>query len=161
MVTTTDPPGEPPDLPGADDHSTDPPSTAAPVVGGTAEDSTVHDAVDLLRLTVERPASGVCVVTVDGELDMFTVPLLEACLREQLSTSPSHLVVDLQPVSFLDSSGLNCLLEARKWAQVSATQLHLAGMVTRVVARPLQVSQLLELFNTYPTLHDALTVILD
>jgi anti-sigma B factor antagonist len=161
MVTGKDPPSEHPDPSGADDDSTGPSGTSASVAGGTTEDSTFNAASALLGLTVERPAIGVCVVTVDGELDMFTAPLLEAYLREQLCTNPSHLIVDLQPVCFLGSSGLNCLMRAREGAQTTATQLHLAGLVTRAVARPLQVSQLLELFNTYPTLTHALTAILD
>ena len=160
VVTTPDPPSEHPHPPGADNDPTGQPGTAASVAGGTPEDSALNAASELLGLTVERPALGVCMVTVDGELDMFTAPLLEACLLEQLSTSPRHLIVDLQSVSFLGSSGLNCLLQVRESAQDTATQLHLAGLVTRAVARPLQVSQLLELFHTYSTATQALTAIL-
>lgn len=54
---------------------------------------------------------------VNGELDMRTVPLLEKCLRDQLAATPRHLVIDLQPVRFLGSTGLTCLLQARQLAQ--------------------------------------------
>jgi anti-sigma B factor antagonist len=162
VVTTQDPPSEHPHPPGADNDPTGQPGTgtAASAAGRTPEGSTLKAASELLGLTVERPALGVCLATVDGELDMFTAPLLEACLGEQLSTNPSHLIVDLQPVFFLGSSGLNCLLQVRESAQNTATQLHLAGLVTRAVAHPLQVSQVLELFRTYPTVTQALTAIL-
>jgi len=132
--------------------------------------STGHDTPDhliplgidhLVGLTVQHAAVGVCVVTVDGELDMVTAPLLEACLREQLATGPTHLVLDLQPVRFMASNGLNCLLRIHELAQTTGVQLHLAGLVTRAVARPLQVTQLLEVFNTYPTLSHALTALTD
>jgi anti-sigma B factor antagonist len=113
----------------------------------------------LLGLTVQHPAVGVCAVTVDGELDMVTAPLLEACLREQLATDPTHLIVDLQPVGFMASNGLNCLIRIHELAQITGAQLHLAGLVTRAVARPLQVTQLLEVFNTYPTLAHALSAL--
>jgi anti-anti-sigma factor len=116
---------------------------------------------ELLGLTVEHPAHDVCVVTVNGELDMVTTPLLEACLRNQLGTTPRHLVVDLQQVQFLSSSGLNCLLSIRDSALTTTTQLHLAGLVIRPVARLLQVSQLMDRFNTYPTVTDAVTAIID
>ena len=56
---------------------------------------------------------------------------------------------------------MNCLLDARENARTTVTQLHLAGPVTRAVARPLQVSQLAEAFNTYPTITHALTTIID
>jgi anti-sigma B factor antagonist len=161
VVTTEDPPSELPHPASTDNDTTGPSGTAASGAGDTAEDATLDAGSEMLGLTVERPASGVCVVTVNGELDMLTAPVLEACLREQLSTELSHLVVDLQRVSFLDSKGLNCLLLARDATQTTATQLHLAGLVTRAVARPFQVSQLLELFTTYPTITQALAALLD
>ena len=160
MVTTEDPPSEPPHPASADNDPTRLPSTATAKAGDTAEDTPLSDASELLELTVERPASGVRVVTVGGELDMLTTPALQACLQQQVSTNPSHLVIDLQRVSFLDSKGLNCLLQVREATQTTNTQLHLAGLVTHAVARPLQVSQLLDLFTTYPTITQALAAIL-
>lgn len=104
-----------------------------------------------------RPTLGMCVVTVDGELDMLTAPLLDTCIRDQLADVPQHLILDLQPVRFLGSTGLTCLLNARELAQqTTGTQLHLAGLANRIVKRPLQVTELLGLFETYPTLTDAL-----
>lgn len=94
-------------------------------------------------------------------MDTLTAPLLDACLREQLAGVPAHLIVDLQPVRFLGSAGLSCLLRARELAQqTTEVHLHLAGLVTRVVARPLDVTGLLERFdNTYPSVTDALTAL--
>ncbi len=148
-MTTKDALGGQPDPPAADDRTADRSGTAASA------------SEPLLGLTVQHPAVGVCVVTVDGELDMVTAPLLEACLDEQLATGPTHLVLDLQPVRFMASNGLNCLLRIHELAQTTEVQLHLAGLVTRAVARPLQVTQLLEVFNTYPTLSHALTALAD
>jgi anti-anti-sigma factor len=93
-----------------------------------ATDDSINTASEVLGLTVEHPAYDVCVVTADRELDMVTTPLLEACLRDQLRTTPRHLVVDLQQVRFLSSSGLNCLLSIRDSVQTTTTQLHLAGL---------------------------------
>jgi anti-sigma B factor antagonist len=161
VVTTEDPPSELPHPAGAANDATGLSGTADSVAGDTADDPTPDAGSELLALTVERPTIEVCVVTVDGELDMLTAPMLEACLREQLSTDPRHLVVDLQRVSFLDSKGLHCLLQTREDTQTTTTQLHLAGLITRAVARPLEVSQLLEVFTTYPTVTQALAALLD
>jgi anti-sigma B factor antagonist len=160
MVTTKDPPSGPPHSASADNNPPRLSNTAASQTGNTPDDTPLNAGSELLELTVKRPAIGVCVVTVGGELDMLTAPALQVCLQQQLSTNPSHLVMDLQGVSFLDSKGLNCLLQARETTQTTNTQLHLAGLVTRAVARPLQVSQLLELFTTYPTITQALAAIL-
>ena len=139
-----------------DDPADHPPASRRPADGyewGTRD--------DLLRLTVQHPAVGVCVVTVDGELDTLSVPLLDACVNEQVAAAPAHLILDLQPVSFLASTGLTSLLRARELAETTGTQLHLAGLVTRVVARALHVTELLECFDTYPTVTDALAVLAD
>lgn len=160
-MTAEDPPNELPQPASANNDPNRLSSTASSKADDTAQNFPLDAGSELLELTVERPAIGVCVVTVDGELDMLTASALEACLREQLSTNPSHLVVDLQGVSFLDSKGLNCLLQAHEATQTTNTQLHLAGLVTRTVARPLQVTQLLELFTTYPTITQALAALVD
>ena len=116
---------------------------------------------DLLGLAVRRPAAGVCVVTVEGEVDILTAPLLQACVREQITRVPTHLILDLEPVRFLALAGLNCLLQARELAQqTTSVQLHLAGLVTRAAARPLEVTGLLERFDSYPSVADALTTLI-
>lgn len=161
MMTMKDAPGAQADPPAADDHTTDPSGTAAATDDGPADDPALCASDPLLGLTVEHPTVEVCVVAVDGELDMVTAPLLEACLRKQLATGPTHLILDLQPVRFMSSSGLNCLVQAHELARTTGVQLHLAGLVTQAVARPLEVSQLLELFNTYPSLSHALAALAD
>jgi anti-anti-sigma factor len=77
----------------------------------------------------------VCVVTVEGELDTLSIPLLDACVAEQLADAPAHLILNFQPVRFLASKGLTSLLCARELAETTGTQLHLASLVTRGVAR--------------------------
>jgi len=161
VMTTKDAPGERADPPAADDHTTDPSGAAATAVDGLAGGSALCTSEPLLGLTVEHPAVGVCVIVVAGELDMATAPLLDTWLREQLATGPRHLILDLQPVRFMGSHGLNCLLQAYELAQTTGAQLHLAGLVTRAVARPLEVTQLLELLNTYPTVAHALATLAD
>lgn len=144
------------------DDSFDPDTpTADGVTGAFDAVSSVGDvSAELLELTVQHPSVGICVVTVDGELDMLTTPMLDTCLREQLAAAPPHLVLNLTPVRFLSATGLNCIVLVRELVQqLPGTQLHLAGMNTRVVARPLEITGLLRLFDAYPTLTDALAAL--
>jgi anti-sigma B factor antagonist len=114
----------------------------------------------LLQLSTQHPAGGICVVTVGGELDMLTAPLLETYITDQLATAPAHLILDLQAVTFLGSSGINSLLRAHALtSHTTRTQLHLAGLATRVVARPLEITGLIERFDTYPTITHALAAL--
>ncbi len=143
--------------PCAADHPT---NSAVAAGSGSADGFALRIATQRLGLSVQHPTVGVCVVAVDGELDMLTAPLLDACVREQLTTAPANLILDLEAVRFLGASGLSCLLQARELAQqTTGVQLHLAGVVTRAVARSLEVTGLLEQFDTYSRLTDALTAL--
>ena len=160
MTTTTDPSRGRAERPAAD-HLVNPVdvATVVPAGGGSVEGLAHRVSTDLLGLRVQHPAVGVCVVAVEGELDMLTAPVLEACVDEQLASVPRHLILDLQSVCFLGSRGLNCLLQARELAQSIGAQLHLAGLVTRAVARPLEVTGLRERFDTYPRVAEALSAL--
>ncbi len=127
---------------------------------GLPNERTLTTPKQVLGLTVQHPTVGVCVVAMAGELDMLTAPLLDACLRQQFATAPAHLILDLEALRFLGSTGLTSLLGARELAhQTTQTQLHLAGLATRVVARALQITQLQDRFDTYPTLTHALAAL--
>jgi anti-sigma B factor antagonist len=107
------------------------------------------------------PAAGICAIVVDGELDLKTAPLLEQRICQQLLAAPTHLILDLEPLHFLGSSGLNCLLRARQLAHTSKVQLHLAGLETPAVMRALKITGLLEIFHTYPSLIHAVIDLAD
>lgn len=54
-----------------------------------------------------------CGLTVRGEVDAATAPLLEETLDAAIRETAGAFVLDLTDVTFLDSSGLNVLLRAR------------------------------------------------
>jgi anti-sigma B factor antagonist len=86
-----------------------------------ADDYTLCALEHLLGLTVQHPMVGVCVVKVDGELDTLSASRLDARIQERLAAAPTHLILDLQPVRFLGSTGLTSLLCARELAQTTGT----------------------------------------
>ena len=72
-----------------------------------------------------------------GELDLATVPLVDAELAELWSVGFSRLVVDLRAVTFLDSTALRMLLA---WQAKSAAD----GLVFGVIPGPPVVERVLE-----------------
>lgn len=58
--------------------------------------------------TTER--DDVVVVTVSGEVDVYTAPQLRSALEEHIAAGHTRIVVDLQDVGFLDSTGLGVLV---------------------------------------------------
>lgn len=111
-----------------------------------------------LGLAVEHPVPGVSVVRPVGEIDMLTAPALANAFRDELTTACRVLVVDLDGVEFLGSSGLAALLEARQLASKTATVL-LAGAKRPVVARGLQLSRLDQVFVWYPSVDEAVAAV--
>jgi anti-sigma B factor antagonist len=60
---------------------------------------------------------GVTVVSVDGEVDVYSSPALRDRLSDLLDGGASTVVVDLSAVSFLDSTGLGTLVGALNRAE--------------------------------------------
>ena len=59
-------------------------------------------------------------ITVSGELDLATSPLLRRAADEALARCPRCMEIDLGSVTFCDCSGLNVLLGARASARLEA-----------------------------------------
>jgi anti-sigma B factor antagonist len=62
------------------------------------------------------PQEGVALVVVSGEVDVYTSPRLKEVLVDLLSRGRAHLVVDLDRVEFLDSTGLGVLMSGMRRA---------------------------------------------
>ncbi|EAQ00443.1 putative anti-sigma factor antagonist [Janibacter sp. HTCC2649] len=58
--------------------------------------------------TTER--DDVTIVTVSGEVDVYTAPQLRSALEERIAAGHTAIIVDLQGVGFLDSTGLGVLV---------------------------------------------------
>ena len=67
-------------------------------------------------IVLDDTAGDVVVVVVEGEHDIYTVPALRERLDEAL-TREGAVVVDLTAATFVDSSILGALLDARRRAQ--------------------------------------------
>lgn len=62
----------------------------------------------------QRQESDRVVLTLTGELDMANAPLLQSAVEEPPLAETKTVVLDLQGLSFLDSTGLRIILAARE-----------------------------------------------
>ena len=68
------------------------------------------------------------VMSVAGEIDLYTAPRLHSELMAALATgAPLRLVVDMTGVEFCDSTGMNVLLAAQRHARAGGGELELSG----------------------------------
>ncbi|WP_458295149.1 STAS domain-containing protein [Nocardioides terrisoli] len=69
----------------------------------------------MVDLSLEsREASGRTIVSVAGEIDVYTAPRLRERISELVADGHYHLIVDMAGVDFLDSTGLGVLVGGLK-----------------------------------------------
>jgi anti-sigma B factor antagonist len=96
----------------------------------------------------------VVVVRLAGELDLYNAEEVRRGLREATAGSPRRLVVDLAAVTFIDSTSLGVLIEARtRLPDRRGFLLAAPGVETR---RALAVAGLDQHFSVHETVQDAL-----
>ena len=111
-------------------------------------------------LTVARAASADAVVVhVKGAVDSSTVDELTAHLNAALKLAAKHparlLVVALQAVTFFGSAALNAMLNCHEGGKKTGTSVRLVANHGDVL-RPIEVTELDQILEVYPTLSDAL-----
>ena len=83
---------------------------------------------------------------VSGEVDIQTSPLLDEQLQKVLDQGVSSVVVDLDEVSFLDSTGLSVLIAGLKRCQSAGGELRLVSPRPNV-RRVLEITGLTDTFH--------------
>jgi anti-sigma B factor antagonist len=92
-------------------------------------------AQDHLQIDVAQQDDRV-VLSLNGELDMASAPLLERAVEEAETDAAQTVVLDLHHLEFIDSTGLRIILSARR-------QCHERGQELAVTRGSQQVERLL------------------
>ncbi|MBB6122033.1 STAS domain-containing protein [Nocardiopsis algeriensis] len=103
-----------------------------------------------------RSQDDVAVITVGGEIDLYTAPRLRDELVGALEDEARRLVVDMSRTEFCDSTGISVLLSAMKRARDKGGDLEIAAPRPAVM-RVLEVTGLDAVFVIHPDT-DALPV---
>jgi len=106
-------------------------------------------------LLTPRP-DGITVVQPCGRLDLLVAAELKHTLLDLIASGQRRLVVDLDLVAFIDSSGLGTLIAALKAARLDGGDLRIArpGQQTRVV---LSLTTLDRILRPYASVEEACT----
>ncbi|OPC80782.1 hypothetical protein B4N89_07275 [Embleya scabrispora] len=94
-------------------------------------------------------------MTVHGEIDMDSGPILDDALSRQVSAEPSRLLLDLSSVAFIDSFGLRILVRAERRAREAGGSLRLIAP-TRAVERVLRLTGFTLMVAVHETVREAL-----
>ncbi|MBA3283403.1 MAG: STAS domain-containing protein [Acidimicrobiia bacterium] len=106
-----------------------------------------------LRLDVSEQ-DGWSVLQVGGEIDVATAPRLREQLLKLVNDQRYSIVVDLEAVDFIDSTGLGVLIGARKRVRLHDGDVKLICTEPRIV-KVFEITGLDQVFQIHPSLDDA------
>ena len=109
-----------------------------------------------LEVQSRQADNGVTVVAPTGRLDVAGAPTLKDAISEALKNGQPRVVIDMEGISFVDSTGLGSVIAALKQIRSSQGDLRLAApnQQVRVV---LELTTLDRVFPYYSTVEEALT----
>jgi len=109
------------------------------------ERTSTHSRVD--RLVVKRTGSdGAVLLELEGELDLASGSVMQRELRRGQELAARELVIDLGGVSFMDSTGVSCLVGALCHAEGNRYALRLRRLPPQA-RRVLEMSGVLDRFD--------------
>jgi anti-sigma B factor antagonist len=76
----------------------------------------------LLQVAISETEDGIHVVP-SGELDLSTSDALESAISQAESSRPATLILDLRRLRFIDSTGLQSLLDSQRRAEKDSRRL--------------------------------------
>jgi len=71
-----------------------------------------------MELDIKTDVQGnVCAVNLEGEIDVYTAPRLKEQLVAAIESGCANVIIDMEKVGFIDSSGLGVLVGALRRAR--------------------------------------------
>ncbi len=108
-----------------------------------------------LRIAPRTVGEGIRALDLEGEVDVYTAPLLRQAIVEQVDGGVKHLLVNLSRVEYLDSTGLGILIGGVKRLKEQGGSLRLVGPSARIT-RIFEITGLNKIFDVYATEQEAL-----
>jgi len=108
-----------------------------------------------LVLNEYSAAPGRTVIAVNGEIDVYTAPRLREMLIRLVDEEKYHLIVDMEGVEFLDSTGLGVLVGGLKRVRSHDGGIDLVCTQGRIL-RIFRITGLNKVFNIFDSVEEAL-----
>jgi len=113
-------------------------------------------AVVTMELVISTENTGAsCTIALDGEVDVYTSPRLRQKLTEVIDAGCVNVVVDLQNLGFIDSSGLGVLVSGLRKVKEHGGTLRLVCTKDSIL-KIFRITGLDKVFPLFPTVEEAL-----
>jgi anti-sigma B factor antagonist len=108
-----------------------------------------------LTLNVHSEPPGFTVIEVGGEIDVYTAPKLKERLVSLVESGSYQLIVDMESVEFLDSTGLGVLVGGLKRVRNHEGWIDLVCTQSRIL-RIFRITGLNRVFGIYGSVPEAI-----
>jgi anti-sigma B factor antagonist len=113
------------------------------------------EGIGRMDLSLDNSAEGErMVIAVGGEIDVYTAPKLRDRLVELINSGHYHLIINLEGVDFLDSTGLGVLVGALKRVRSHQGSLRLVCTQERLL-KIFRITGLAKVFPIYSSVEEA------
>jgi len=107
-----------------------------------------------LKVNDYTTEDGLTVITVEGEIDVYTAPKLREKLIDLVNKGKFHLLVDMEKVEFLDSTGLGVLVGGLKRVRAHDGSLELVCTQERIL-KIFRITGLTKVFGIHNSIEEA------
>lgn len=108
-----------------------------------------------MDLSIDHHRQGdYAVMTLAGEIDVYTAPLLREKWIELLNAGEANFILDMTEVTFLDSTGLGVLVGGMKRIRSGDGDIRLVCNGEKIL-KVFRITGLTKVFPIYDTLADA------
>lgn len=94
------------------------------------------------------------IIEVGGEIDVYTAPRLREAVVEAVERGATRLVIDVEKVDFLDSTGLGVLVGALKRVRADGGSLDIVCTQERIL-KIFQITGLDKVFGLHASIDEA------
>jgi len=104
----------------------------------------------------ERQNEDVIIFAVDGDIDINTSPDIRKKFDKPVNAKSAKIVINLDGVSYIDSSGLATLVEMLKRTRGYGGKMRLSNLAAKVKSL-FEITKLEKLFDIYETEEEAVS----
>ena len=101
-----------------------------------------------LKISSRGLNDGMQALDLEGEVDVYTAPMLRQAIVEQVEKGTKDLLINLNRVEYLDSTGLGILIGGVKRLKEQGGSLRLVGPSARIT-RIFDITGLNKIFDVY------------
>jgi anti-sigma B factor antagonist len=102
-----------------------------------------------------RESNDVVIMDINGEIDLYNVPDIKETIKAQMEGSKTNIIINLDKVSYIDSSGIGVLISSLSNLKKAGGSLKIINVYASV-RKVFELTKLTSFFDIYDSEQEAL-----